>query len=694
MSDINFTYSLWWIFPIILVSLGLSLLLYYKNKKEEFSNKILFFLASLRFFIFVILAVLLLSPVIRSWKSRIEKPIIIVAVDNSRSMILNSDSNKVIANYKKMINGISDELGDKFKIDYFSFGEELRKNNIYSFTDNKTDISSVFNIIQKRYEYANVGAMLLVSDGIYNVGENPIYGSKGLPFPIYTIGVGDSTVHKDYAIQSVRYNKTVFIHNEFPIEVSINAKQLKNSNTKLLLYSNGKLIKSKGINIKSDYYIQKYIFNIKANEAGMHSYKIVLQSFDGEQNTLNNIKTIYLDILGEKKKVLLFYSHPHPDIAAIKQILKKSDEYILELKQLGKSSVNVNDYSLIIYHQIPNSLSTSVSVFEQAKAKNIPFIMIFGAETSVRNFNLLNNGVSIKSNNNSFMEMHAILNKNFSEFIIPKNIIESIGTYPPLIGAFGTYRMSSSFRSVFYQRIGNVNTEYPLIAVSNISGKRDAYIFGEGLWRWRLHDFMENRNHDLIDNFFLNIVRYTSLSKEHSRLNIQWDKSFSEQENVEFNAEFYNATYELVQNADIKMEIVNSKNERFIYAFGKKNLSYYLSAGRFPPGIYSFKVSVEYSGQTFSFKGKFNVTKVELEAMNLKANYNLLRKISFESSAKFFLPSQSNKFVDDIRKRDDIVNIESQQVQYKDLIRFPILIILLLLLLTIEWFVRKQRGSY
>ncbi|RLD45245.1 MAG: hypothetical protein DRI86_05865 [Bacteroidetes bacterium] len=694
MSEIIITYSFWWILPIVLASFALSMLLYYKNKKEEFSSLILFLLATIRFFVFAILGILLLSPVIKSWKSRVEKPIVIIAVDNSKSMLLSKDSIKQKQKYEELIRKLGKEIGDDYILDYYSFGDRVVKTRDFNFRDKKTNLGSIFNTVKQRYEYSNVGAMILVSDGIYNVGDNPLYSAKSMGFPVYTIGVGDSSIRKDYAIQSVRYNKTVFVQNEFPIEVTLRAKQMNNSRSKVLLYNKEKLIKTKNINFNSVNDIQKLVFNVKSLETGMQSYKVVLQSFDGENNVANNSRVIYLDVLGEKKKVLLLYSNPHPDVSAIKQIFNKSDEYKLELKQFGKYSLNISDYDLIIYHQISSNISSSRRLFKEARLKNIPYIIIIGANSSISNFNSFRTGISIKSKNNSFIEINAINNSDFSDFIIPKQLKETIGNYPPLITAYGDYKVSSAFHTIFKQRIGSVDTEYPLISVSNVSGMRNAFIFGEGIWRWRMYDFMENKNHNLIDDFFLKLVRYTSLSKEHSRLNIQWEKSYSEQENVEFNAEFYNTSYELVHDADIKMEITNEENKKFVFAFGNKKLSDYLSAGRFSHGLYSFKASVNYSGQLFEYRGKFSVAKVELEAMNLEADYGLLRKIAFENSAEFYSDKKSDVLAQKLLEKDDIVNIETQYLQYKDLIKFPSILLILVVLLTLEWFLRKQNGSY
>lgn len=694
MIEITSTYSFWWLIPIVFISLGLTLLLYFKNKNESFSKVTIWILALLRFFSFIILGALLLSPVVKSWKTNIEKPTIIIAADNSKSMVYFGDSIKTREENIKRQEEISAALSDKYNVELYSFGDKVEQTNVIDYSEVKTDISSVFTLVDQKYKYSNIGALVVISDGIYNVGNNPIYESKNLNIPIYTIGVGDSTIHRDYSIKRVKFNKNVFINNEFPIEVSLRAKRMANTRTKVSLYNNGKLIVFKEIDFKSENEVQKHLFLIKAKVAGLQSYKVVISSFDGEQNLINNSKTFNIEVLGSKKKVLLLYSTPHPDVSAIKQIFKNTDEYELVLKQFGNSSFNLKDFNLVIFNQLPNNTGRSISVLKEAKKLGTPFIIILGNNTNISLFNRLKLGVKINSKSRSLIEMHAIPNDDFKEFIVSHRLTDIISQFPPLIGPYGQTKSSSLFTSVFKQRIGAVNTEYPLIALSNISGKRDAFIFGEGLWRWRMYDFMENKNHDMIDKFFLKLVRYTSLSGERSRLNIQYENSYNEQDEVEISAQFYNNSYESISDADINIEIKNLDNEIFNYSFGRKNLAYYLSAGRLQAGIYSFKASVNYGGKTFIKQGKFSVEKVDIEAMSLEADFNLLRNISINSGANFYNKDDWKELINNLAKREDIVNIESQQLEYKDAIRFPIILVVLFIFLSLEWFIRKQMGSY
>jgi hypothetical protein len=694
MIEITSTYSFLWLFPIVFISFGLTLLLYFKNKRESFSKVTIWVLALLRFFSFMILGVLLLSPVVKSWKTNIEKPTIIIAADNSKSMVYFGDSIETREKNIKRQEEIYASLSDIYNVDYYSFGDKVEKTDVIDFSKVKTDISSVFTLVDQKYKYSNIGALVIISDGIYNVGNNPIYESKKLKIPIYCIGVGDSTIHRDYSIKRVKFNKNVFINNEFPIEVSVRAKRMANTSSKLFLYNNGKLIVSKDIDFKSENELQKHLFIITAKEAGLQSYKVVINSFDGEHNLINNSKSINIEVLGSKKKVLLLYSTPHPDVSAIKQIFQNTDEYELVLKQFDNSSFNLKDYNLVIFNQLPNNTGRSISVLKEAKTIGIPFIIVLGNNTNVSLFNKLKFGVKINSKRSSLIEMHAIPNDDFKEFIIYDKLTNIIGQFPPLIGPYGQIKSSSLFTPVFKQKIGAVKTEYPLIALSNISGKRDAFIFGEGLWRWRMYDYMENHNHNMIDNFFLKLVRYTSLSGNRSRLNVQFENSYNEQDEVEFSAQFYNNSYESISDADINIEIMNKDKESYYYSFGRKNLAYYLSAGRLQAGVYSFKASVNYGGKTFTKQGKFSVDKVDVEAMSLEADFNLLRKISINSGAKFYFKDDWKKIITDLAKREDIVNIESQQLEYKDVIKFPIILVVLFLFLSLEWFIRKQMGSY
>ena len=103
---------------------------------------------------------------------------------------------------------------------------------------------------------------------------------------------------------------------------------------------------------------------------------------------------------------------------------------------------------------------------------------------------------------------------------------------------------------------------------------------------------------------------------------------------------------------------------------------------------------MDYAGEHFEKTGQFIVDAMNLEAANLVANYPLLQKIALNSDAAFYEPSESQSLIDELIGKKEIVNIERKTIQYQDLIKFREILFLLLILLSVEWFFRKQMGSY
>ncbi len=695
MFEISSIYSLWWMLPVIILSIALSALLYFKNSKEEFSNWVNFLLASFRFIVFSVLGFLLLSPLLISWQTKVEKAKIIIVTDDSKSMTLWGEQDKLKEYNNSILEKLNKGFSEKFDIINYSFGNNIKiKTEENTYSNLRTNINGAIKSISEKYKYNNIGAIVFLSDGIYNVGNNPIYSIKYSKFPVYTLGFGDTIMHHDIAIEKVLVNKTVFIKNKFPMEVSVSAKMLKGKKSKLIVTSNGKTIHTYVLNFDSNNDFLKHRFFIEEKNSGFKTYKIYIQEIDNERNILNNIARANVEVLGSKKKVLLLYTSPHPDVAALQHSIKKSEEYELEISNVYKFKKDIKDYSLIIMHQIPDNNVRSVSIINKMKIEGIPALWILGAKSGIHFFNAMKVGISIKSKKQSFIESTSIVNTDFAEFVIPKNLANQISLYPPLYSPYGRYKTYNSIRTIFYQQIGSVATKYPQVCISENSGKRSAFILGEGIWRWRLYDFMENNSHINFDSFILKLIRYVSIQKNIKRFDVQHKAQYKEFDDVVFNAQFYNASYEALNNVVIDLVISNQDSNKYNFSFSNDGHLYSVSAGRLPRGEYTYKAVVKYNNKKFIKRGKFYVDGVELEGTNLLANHDLLRKMALKSNAEFYISDNYKYLIDDINNREDIVNIETQTLEYKDIINYPIIMILLILIMSVEWFIRKQMGSY
>jgi hypothetical protein len=170
--------------------------------------------------------------------------------------------------------------------------------------------------------------------------------------------------------------------------------------------------------------------------------------------------------------------------------------------------------------------------------------------------------------------------------------------------------------------------------------------------------------------------------------------NFNENEAVEIDAELYNDSYQLVNDPDVTIEITDKNKKSFPYAFTRTSNAYYLNAGSLPPGEYFYKASTTYSGKTFQKNGMFTVMSLNVEAMNTVANHLLLNNLALRHNGKMVYPAQLDQIESLLEARDDLKTIAYVQKRYTDLVSFFPLLILLISLISAEWFIRKRNGGY
>ena len=63
--------------------------------------------------------------------------------------------------------------------------------------------------------------------------------------------------------------------------------------------------------------------------------------------------------------------------------------------------------------------------------------------------------------------------------------------------------------------INDVLTPSPLLTFStDNSGRKNAFLFGTGIWRWKLYDFHNNKNYDNFEELFSKSVKYLLTEKD------------------------------------------------------------------------------------------------------------------------------------------------------------------------------------
>jgi len=651
-------------------------------------------MAVFRAVVITIIAFLLLNPLIKTLSRFTEKPVIIFAQDNSLSLVAGTDSNYYKSEYKDHLNDFLDDISSEYKVDKFTFGDRIDDGFNLDYANKQTDFYDLFNTLSDKYSHQNVGALILASDGIYNRGMNPLYSSAEFDFPIYTIALGDTNVKKDLIINKVNYNRIVYFGNEFPLEVIINGNKCKDQTSELTISSNDTVLFRKRISINSDNYFETVKLHLQSTEAGIQRYRVKLTRIYGEISTSNNYQDIFIDVLEGKQKILLLANSPHPDITAIKQVVELNRNYEIEDFTIEDFEKEVSAYNLIILHGLPSAKNPIRDILDKINSENLPVFYILTQQTSLTLFNEQTAGISIGSENVIYNETLPVINEDFSLFDLSESTMQSLSYFSPLISPYGMMALQPSANVFLYQKIGVVRTSEPLFLFNQDLDTKTGVILGSGIWKWRMMNFSKKGNHQAYNEIINKTIQYLSIKVDKSFFRVFNKNNFIENEDIEFDAEVYNESYELITAPEVTISINASDDKKYPFVFYKTSESYYLNAGSLPVDNYTFFARVQVGDQILTDAGEFTVSALNIEKINTIADHNLLYNLAERRGGEMIFPDQFNELAEKIKSREDIKTISYNQKRYSEILNFPLLLVLIILLLSAEWFMRKRAGSY
>jgi hypothetical protein len=677
-----------------LAGAGVAAILYYRNSSSGFSRPLIISLAILRFITYSLIFFLVLSPLVRVISRDIEKPSIVVGVDNSTSMIRGIDSVFLSTRLPAALKKIQSDLGKQYDVKFFVFGQNVLESDSADFLDGKTDISAFLSFTNSRYFNRNLGAVVLMSDGIYNSGENPLYQVRNSTYPVLTVKFGDTTVNRDLIISKVNHNRYVFKGNQFPVEIVVHAREAGGESTRLSVTSEGKEIFTRQINVSSGNQVFTIPLFIEAGESGLKKFRILLEGIPGEISLENNVREIFVEVKEMRQKVVIVANSPHPDLASLKRALEYSNNFEAELFLIDNFTANIADYSLFVLHQLPSASNQSSRLLDELVRLKIPVLFIIGSQNDIPRFNRMQTGLTLIGHNNAVNEALPVLNSNFPLFIITEQMEKLFADLPPLVSPFANYQISNATYPLAHQKIGQLRTDLPLVAYSQTADVRYGFIAGEGIWKWRMHDYASNGNHNTFDDFIVKSVQYLSQQTEKGNFRVFWNNYYAENDPVEFSARLFNDSEEPITGPEVRLLITSEEGKEFNYSFSIKDDTYYLQIGSLPAGLYSFRAETDPGTGVLVKTGNFVVTSLILEDINSVADHRLLEAIASETGGTSYFSDGIDEMIENIRNRDDIKPVVYSKKRYTDLVDFYPLLILLILMMSVEWFLRKYSGSY
>lgn len=691
MYNLSAEFSLWFIPLCLALAAGISWFLYFKNPLNIENKWIKWSLNGLRFLSVFVLLFLLLGVLIKSTNKQVKKPIVVIAADNSESIITNKFGAEYKANLQNKINQLVNNLKDNYEVKTIAFGNDIQPDSALSFKQKQSNLEAVLNEIENNYSNQNLGAVIMATDGIYTKGNSPLESAKNLKVPFYTVALGDSNQQRDALIKNVRYNQIVFAGNEFEVEIDLATFDFLNQPSLVQISHKGQSIFKQNITIDNKTFFKTIKAKLPTSTEGSQHFTVNIAKQNNEISYVNNQFDFFVDVIKSKQKILIVGLCPHPDLSALKQAINQNQNYEASIVLFNDASNDlIKKYDVVIAHQLPGFRNEAMPLVKYMIDSKTPCFFVLTNRTGFAQLNQLQNSLQFSASQNTSTAATAGFNAGNSSLYFDETTAKQIADFPPLQVAYGKYSLNAQSQLVLKQQIGYVLTNEPMLSIDNASNL--AFLMGEGFWKWRLFDFDKNNSQLITSDLIAKVIQSIALKADKSFFKVKPIKQkFDEGENIVFDAQIYNQSYELQNTEDISLIIKNAQGKQFDYSFSKTDKSYTANLGQLPVGTYTY--SAKSLNQKETKTGNFIVQALQAELTQTRADYQLLNTLANDTKGQFYTYANMNKISENITANENIQAVSYTNSKLDELINNKWIFFIILLLLSMEWFIRKWNGS-
>ena len=199
----------------------------YRRTVPEITTRRRAVLIALRSSALAVLLFLLFEPVLNLQRSEELSPRVAVLLDNSKSLTVEDAGVTRAAKMKDFVSSAAfqDVEGSGEKSSWLFGGKAFPMQEVtadsLSFTGVETDIGRALQQVYDAETQQNLRAVVLVTDGVFTAGKNPLYAAQALGVPVHVVAVGDSTEKKDILVGRVLANNIAYLESTLPVDVTV-----------------------------------------------------------------------------------------------------------------------------------------------------------------------------------------------------------------------------------------------------------------------------------------------------------------------------------------------------------------------------------------------------------------------------------------------------------------------------------------
>jgi len=675
-----------------------------------------------------LLLILLWHPVVLTSELKPQQNIIAVLVDDSRSMgILENGTTRQAEAVQALQNGVLAQLQKRFQTRLYRLDARLgRISGLEELhpTAPATHIADGLKQLADETADLPIGAVVLLSDGSDNSGGidlDTISTLRSRRIPVHTVGFGREQ-YNDVEINDANVPVRALADSRLSATVSFHQRGYAGRKGMLRVRDGDKVLTAHEVTFGADGNIQTESLLFNAGAAGAKPLVFSIDPLPGEENPANNAVTRLVDVKADKRRILYVEGEPRWEykfirraedddrIVQVASMLRTSENKIYrqgiqDAKELAEGFPNrVEDlfaYQGIVIGSVEANYFTpeQQELLKEFVDRRGGGLLLLGGRSSLADGAWGVSGLAdllpviLPNRKGTFHRDDATveLTPAGAESIICRLVedptknadrwkklpyvmdYQEVGTPKP--GAAVLVDLKAGSRTM------------PFLVTENYGRGRTAVIATSGTWRWRMAQPAEDQTHEA---FWQQFLRWLVSDTPGRVLSSVTSQMLFDDSHVRLSVDVRDKNYSPMGDAKVEAHILGPQGAAALAEMtpDPNTLGVFTADWTADnPGTYTVEVTAKQGDEdigrdTLAFERIDGVA----ENFHTEQNRELLEKLSSQTGGRYWRPQELPRLADEIPYSEAGITVREP----KDLWNMPAIFLLILLLRSSEWLLRRK----
>lgn len=720
--NVEFLSSYLWLVIVVCLALLAASYIYYRRTTPPLPKFMRIFLSVLRGAAFLALFLALAQPIISYTSVTRAKKKMAVLLDYSESMNqpLSPGSDKTrLEEARDVLDGPElSRFRDNLDITTYAYAESLvPADKSDSLSHAMTDPGEALKQLRRQSAIDPYDYIMMISDGRVTEGEDPGDIASEYGRPVLAIAVGDSVRIEDIALDDIDFNEVVFAGKQTEIKAIVSQQGDFDGKLQFQLSEGKTVLTQRTDDPPGSGKSGEYTLTYTPSKPGRMFLNLDVTGPNSEANPQNNRRTFAVRVLKSKLNILVYSSSVNQEYAFLNRFLKSHDDYQVTRvvdapggdrvgERFPTTQERLNSFDLVIL--IDPNLNRISSHYDEFLSymtdRGGAVLLLMGEE-----YDRSAAGNRLETLSPLTVAPAGRSPVRYGKFHIMPNpqmtfhpVIKLADTREDIDAAWSNQPPFSISLPIDSVRSGSVTLGYLASDIGRAQEAAAAYRrFGAGkflafsvapFWNWAFLPIGVGGDITLYSDFFAATIRWLTISDESDRFSFKPIKDvFQSGEDVVFNGFIRDEGFRPIEGAGGDLVVASADGDTSTVSVipdPSREGGYRADAGVLPPGSYSYRVQLSADSVKLGrLKGEFAVDDIDREMAFSSVDWSSLARTARNSGGVFASYSNLSPLIDAV----NLDRVRVERIHEYRLWDNVLLLVIILVTLSAEWFIRKRR---